>query len=98
MSTSHPIPFAKTNFHHGKPVPTSYFNTWIEQQSGMTANSHPRPLSLSTDWLNGTEYLHGLFLSAHSAENLSTTFQAFVSRRGAHLSSAQSIGIKRYKE
>jgi hypothetical protein len=64
----------------------------------MAANSHPRPLSLSTDWLNGTEYLHGLLLSAHSAENLSTTFQAFVSRRGAHLSSAQSIGIKRYKE
>ncbi|KAE9368679.1 hypothetical protein N431DRAFT_494089 [Stipitochalara longipes BDJ] len=63
-----------------------------------TGTIHPRPVHLSTNWLDGTVHLHGLLLSAHSAENLSETLRVFVSRRGTHLSSVQSIGIESYKD
>jgi hypothetical protein len=59
---------------------------------------HPRQIKLSRTWVEGSESFQGLLLAAHSAENLSTTLQTFVSRRGTHLSSAQRIGIERYRE
>jgi hypothetical protein len=54
---------------------------------------HPRQIQLSRNWVDGLESFQGLLLAAHSAENLSTTLQTFVSRRGINLSSAQRIGV-----
>lgn len=59
---------------------------------------HPRQIQLSRNWVDGSESFQGLLLAAHSAENLSTTLQTFVSRRGTHLSSAQKIGVESYRE
>ncbi|KAH8801055.1 hypothetical protein F5882DRAFT_435426 [Hyaloscypha sp. PMI_1271] len=59
---------------------------------------HPRQIQLSRNWIDGSESFQGLLLGAHSAANLCTTLQTFVSRRGIHLSSAQRIGVESYRE
>jgi len=96
MPTFRRLPYVKPDFLHGHPISASPFETWMKQQS--VATPHPRPMHLSVDWLDGTEKIHGLLLSSNSADNLSSTLRAFVSRRREHLNTAQSIGIESYKD
>jgi hypothetical protein len=99
MTSSTRIPYAKPYFHHGRPIPHSPFSNWLHQESlTPPGEPHPRAIRISTNWLDGTESFKNLLLAAHSSVDLSSTLQTFVTRRGAHLSATQRIGIESYQD
>jgi hypothetical protein len=91
------VPYSKPTFHHGRPIPNTPFERWVRQESTRSPGEpHPRPLKLSTNWLDGTESIPNLLLSSHSPIDLSSTLQTFISHRGNQLNSSQRIGIESY--
>jgi hypothetical protein len=69
-----------------------------QESTPAPGESHPRPLKLSTNWLDSTESIQNLLLSSHSPIDLSSTLQTFISRRGNELNFSQRIGIESYLE
>jgi hypothetical protein len=100
MTSSSSFPYAEASFRNGQPIPNSPFSNWLRQESTLTPGSHihPRPLALSTNWLDGSGSFINILFSAHSPIHLLKVLEKFVSKRGGYLTSVQRIGIESYKD